>query len=87
MSRRPGIGHNFAETYEDEICENDSVIVRGIEMRPPKYYDRALERRDPDRYYEIRDRRANEPKHITSHRERAARETTQKQNLRKRDAT
>lgn len=87
MSRRPGIGSGFAAKYEDEIYTHDSVIVRGQEMRPPKFYDRALERRDPDRYYQVRDDRANEPKHIAKHRERAARELTKQQQLRKRDAT
>lgn len=87
MSRRPGIGSGFAAQYEDEIYEADSVIIRGLEMRPPKFYDRALERRDPERYYEVRDRRLNEPKHVTRHRERQARETIQRQKLRKRDAT
>lgn len=87
MSRRPGIGSRFAAQYEDEIYSNDSVIIRGIEMRPPKAYDRALEGRNPELYYQVRDNRLNEPRHVTRHRERAARELTQQQNLRRRDAT
>lgn len=87
MSRRPGIGSGFAAEYEQEIYQADSVIIRGLEMQPPKYYDRQLERRDPDRWYEIRDQRATTPRRFAQHRERAARELTQHQNLRKRDAT
>lgn len=87
MSRRPGIGSGFAAEYEQEIYEADSVIIRGLEMKPPKYYDRQLERRDPERWYEIKDRRTTEQKHIAAPRERAARELTAYQNLRKRDAT
>lgn len=87
MSRRPGIGSGFAAQYENEIYEADSVIIRGLEMRPPKFYDRALEGRDPDRYYEVRDRRANAPRRKTTHREREARELLKTQQQRKRDAT
>ena len=86
MSRRPGLGHGFQERYADEIYNNDSVIIRGHEVKPPKFYDTHLERRDPERWYEIRDQRANEPKHIARWREREAREVTATTNARKRDA-
>lgn len=39
MSRRPGVAKEFALKYKDEILNNDSVICRGIEMRPPRFYD------------------------------------------------
>lgn len=87
MSRRPGIGSGFAAEYQEEIYQADSVIIRGLEMKPPKYYDRQLERRDPDRWYEVRDQRANKPKHIARAPERAARELNQKQNLKTREPT
>ncbi|WNK14439.1 MAG: replication initiator protein [Microvirus sp.] len=87
MSRRPGIGAAFHAKYAEEIWASDSVIIRGHEMRPPKFYDRTLERTDPELYYEIRDQRANTPKHIAKHREREAKEVTSTQQLRKRDAT
>lgn len=87
MSRRPGIGRDFLEKYVTEIYEHDTIIVRGHEMRPPKYYDRVLERRDPDTYYIVRDNRLNEPSRKASPREREARETTTRSRLKKRDAT
>ena len=87
MSRRPGIGTSFLTKYQDEIYQNDSVIIRGIEVRPPKAYDRILERRDPETYYEIQTKRALAEKHIPKHREREARETNIKAKARKRDAT
>lgn len=85
MSRRPGIGTAFMQKYADEIYANDSVIIRGIEVRPPKAYDRILEREDPETYYQVRDQRELEPKHIAKHREREARELTLKGKARKRD--
>lgn len=39
MSRRPGIGKGWYEKYRDEVYPADSVIVRGVEVKPPKYYD------------------------------------------------
>lgn len=87
MSRRPGIGAAFAAKYQDEIYTADSVIIRGLEMKPPKFYDSHLERRDPQLYYEVRDRRARAPKHVARWREREAREVIQHQRLTMRDTT
>lgn len=87
MSRRPGIGALFHDKYAQEIWDNDSVIIRGHEMRPPKFYDTRLERSDPEAFYELRDERANTPKHIAKHREREARETIAVTQHRKRDFT
>lgn len=43
MSRRPGIGRDWYEKYRKEIISNDSIIVRGKEVKPPKYYDEQYE--------------------------------------------
>ncbi len=48
MSRRPGIGKPFYDKFKDEIHRADSVIMRGLEMKPPKYYDKQLELDNPD---------------------------------------
>lgn len=71
MSRRPGIARPFYEDYAGDFYPSDEVIVRGHPMRPPKYYDRILEKEDPDLYYAVRDAREARP---TTHREREARE-------------
>jgi phosphoribosyl-AMP cyclohydrolase len=42
MSRRPGIGRTFLEKYKEQILANDFIIMNGMEMKPPKYYDNAL---------------------------------------------
>lgn len=87
MSRRPGIGAGFLEKFTSDIYPSDQVIIRGHPMRPPKFYDRRLEKEDPDTYYEIRDARLNAPKRNVRHREREAREANTAAKLRKRDAT
>lgn len=42
MSRRPGIGHGYAIKYQEEIRQSDSVIVRGRELKPPRFFDQQL---------------------------------------------
>jgi hypothetical protein len=41
MSRRPGIGSEWLQRYGDEVRRHDSVIMRGREMQPPKFYDKS----------------------------------------------
>lgn len=42
MSRKPGIGHGYAIKYQPEIYPSDSVIVRGKQLKPPRYFDQQL---------------------------------------------
>jgi len=48
-----GIGKRYFEKFEKEIYVSDSVVDRGREYRPPRFYDRLLEVRDVDRYRRI----------------------------------
>lgn len=43
MSRRPGIGRGWIEKFAAETYRADSVVVRGYEQRPPRYYDGVVE--------------------------------------------
>lgn len=54
MSRRPGIGADWMKKYGDETYRDDSVVMRGVEMRPPKYYDGLYEVIDADRVKEVK---------------------------------
>nr|QJB19047.1 MAG: replication initiator protein [Microvirus sp.] len=47
MSRRPGIGRRWIDTYEDDVFPSDEVIVRGRSTRPPRYYDTVVGERRP----------------------------------------
>jgi len=42
MSRRPGIGSSWFDQFRDDVYPADSVIVKGVECRPPRYYDQRL---------------------------------------------
>lgn len=56
-SRRPGIGRGWYDRYKDETYRGDSVIVRALEVKPPKYYDRCLEVDDPVLFKKVKFRR------------------------------
>jgi len=57
MSRRPGIGRDWFESFRREVTRDDSVVVRGRECKPPRYYDKLLEAVDPASFEDIKDRR------------------------------
>lgn len=50
MSRRPGVGKNWFDQFQEELTTNDSVIVRGKEMKPPRYYDKQIEKENLKKY-------------------------------------
>lgn len=57
MSRRPGIGAVHFKHYASEIYPNDEVISRGRLSKPPKFYDKLLEKSDPSLYAIVKDNR------------------------------
>ena len=57
MSRRPGIGSLHFDKYSGEIYPADEVISRGHPSKPPKFYDRQLEKCNPALYALVKDNR------------------------------
>lgn len=57
MSRRPGIGHNWLQTYQPDVYPHDYVIVNGVKCKPPKYYDNILKTSRPYEFEEIQNTR------------------------------
>lgn len=57
MSRRPGIGALHFEKFRNEIYPNDEIVVRGKLCKPPKFYDKLLEKHDELSYRELKDQR------------------------------
>lgn len=43
MSRRPGIGAGWYDRYHSEVYAYDSVIMNGVEVTPPRFYDLRFE--------------------------------------------
>lgn len=56
-SNRPGIGHDFAVKYIDDIYNYDHVVVNGKESTPPKYYDLILKRSNANRLADLKEQR------------------------------
>lgn len=57
MSRRPGIGKLHFDKHSHEIYPHDEIVVRGVPCKPPKFYDRLLEKNDPKAYAILKDER------------------------------
>jgi len=63
MSRRPGIAHDWVERFGFEIYPSDEVVVAGVRMQPPRYFDKLLEREYPDLYDQVvHDRKVAPPR-------------------------
>lgn len=57
MSRRPGLGTSWFLKYRDDVYPDDFVVIGGKKFRPPKFYDKQLEKADPDLLQSLKDRR------------------------------
>lgn len=84
MSRRPGIGNQFFEKFTGDLYPSDFTVVSGKKKKIPRYYDRQLEKNDPQLLEVIKSGRstdAKKRKHENTPERRAARETVQKARL------
>lgn len=52
MSLKPGIGAGWIKKYYKDVYPEGKVVVRGIETKPPKYYDRIAKKHDECQYEE-----------------------------------
>lgn len=57
MSRRGGIGKEWFKKFRSDVFPNDLVVMRGREMRPPKYYDALFEKESPEEMRQIKIKR------------------------------
>lgn len=46
-SLRPAIGKGWFDAFAAEVLQSDSVVARGREMKPPRYYDKLVEMTSP----------------------------------------
>lgn len=60
MSRRPGIGKDWIERFSGEVRRHDSIVLRGREMKPPRYYDEIYKIEEPERYEKLKEERKQE---------------------------
>jgi len=57
MSRRPGIGALHFHQLSREIYPQDFIVSGGKKMKPPKFYDKLLEKFFPELYLRVKDER------------------------------
>ena len=63
MSRRPGIGLDWLKKYgKTDIWNKDTVVVRGVECKPPKYYSQQYELTNPEEYVILKENRLDRAK-------------------------
>ena len=54
MSRRPGIGRFWYDLFgRSDVHSHDRVVVKGREMRPPRYYDKIFQLEAPSDFEAI----------------------------------
>lgn len=57
MSRRPGIGADWLNLYQDEVLTHDGVHLNNRKYKTPRYYDQKLKELNPQAHKKIQDQR------------------------------
>jgi len=57
MSNRPGLGKAWFEKYGNDVFPDDFVVIQGRRQKPPRYYDKLLQRQSPQLLAEIKQTR------------------------------
>lgn len=54
MSLKPGIGGQYALDHYETIYDTDGVYLKGRKLKVPRYFDKLLERSDPDLFSRVK---------------------------------
>lgn len=54
MSRRPGIGHRWINTYTSDVYPTGEMIINGHRAPPPRYYDNIYKKQNEKLYKEMK---------------------------------
>jgi len=57
MSRNPAIGKRWLDKYSTDVYPSDDIVHDNKHFRPPVYYDRILEKDDPDLLTKLKEQR------------------------------
>ncbi|AXH77980.1 MAG: replication initiator protein [Microviridae sp.] len=58
MSRNPAIGRKWIEEFLIDTYKDDTIIVSGRPVKPPRYYDKRLKKLDPLLLDDVQQKRA-----------------------------
>lgn len=64
MSRRPAIGRRWIEQYWRDVYPRDFVVLDGQEMKPPRYYDKWMEKYQPRIMLDVKEQRLKDIEEI-----------------------
>ena len=53
MSLKPGIGTGWYQKFKSDVYPHDYVVVNGVKVKPPKFYDRKLQKDNPFEYDQL----------------------------------
>lgn len=62
MSRRPGIGRAWLDKFISDVYPGDFVVLRGVKMKPPRFYDSQFEILYPEEHEKIKTSRKRNAK-------------------------
>lgn len=54
MSNRPGIGAKWFERFQTDVYPSDEVVLNGVARKPPRFFDKCLEKVNPQLLDEIK---------------------------------
>ncbi len=60
MSLRPAVGKRWIEKWWDDVYPRDFVVIDGVEAKPPRYYDKWMDKNQPDLMEQVRLKRLDE---------------------------
>jgi len=72
MSLKPAIGRRWIEKYWQDVYPRDYIVVDGIQQKPPRYYDKWLEKNHPELALQVREKRYAEMEDVEPDKLRAA---------------
>lgn len=67
MSRRPGIASAWFSKYKNDTFPRDQVLMNGVTMKPPRFYDKKLEQVDPFEYRRVLSQRRRDTADLNEH--------------------
>lgn len=57
MSRQPSLGHRWFDKFQSDVYPRDECIIEGHRRKPPRFYDKLLEARDPEAFAKLKRKR------------------------------
>lgn len=54
MSRNPGIGRTWFDEFHKDVYPSDEVLVNGKSYKPPRFYDKLLDKMDPEKLESVK---------------------------------